>query len=582
LAQINGLSMMTDKVILLNHKKDKRSIGRLFISPGAQPRLLELEEPGLIIGTNLLITYTILRELASPPAATSFPKTLARAIARGLVRMRRFHNRGYCEPSELTPVNISWSQNTYILQPKEVWHDQFVPQTDVLLTSRNTTNLPLTSLSRRFLDDQLGGPYEAKFKLDATQLTDGDVFRAIEKTIGGDFVGSGNASRRLASLLWSLNKRKKEWNIKPVPDKLSHTILDDPREYFIDTFVEQEIQHFLVGRQISMRFGSFLIADPYATKPILDLSQRIRQHVFQHRYAPPEKGKILSVALFGTPGSGKSHLAKEIARSIDPMEEIFARKEFNVSQFGGKEQLRQAFADIAGSGLGGKVPLVLWDEFDSVHEAQRGGWLAQFLMPMQDARYFDGREDRWLGTAVFVFIGGTFADAAEFRRWASKEAKDEDSKPPESVILKGRDFHSRLFASLNMPPITYYKDGENGKRQQIIVGADDNNDYKRLARAVFLRESLWTLSKELGRRALEDIEPEMLNFLLNVPLRHGARSLRQILMACLVNAPDVLRRRHLPPKDFLAEHIETTNVLLPDGSVANRIEGVLSALFPDM
>ena len=29
-------------------------------------------------------------------------------------------------------------------------------------------------------------------------------------------------------------------------------------------------------------------------------------------------------------------------------------------------------------------------------------------MPMQDARYFDRHEEKPLGTAVFVFIGGTF------------------------------------------------------------------------------------------------------------------------------------------------------------------------------
>ena len=207
------------------------------------------------------------------------------------------------------------------------------------------------------------------------------------------------------------------------------------------------------------------------------------------------------------------------------------RKEFNVSQFGGKEQLRQAFADIAGSALGGRVPLVLWDEFDSVLDGHRGGWLAQFLMPMQDAKYFDGREERWLGTAVFVFIGGTFADAASFRRWASEEREVEKGKPPESVVLKGRDFHSRLFATLNTPSITYYRECKDadelekqGGARQEIFRSNSVNDYTRLARAVFLRELLLKRPKSLERRALKDVDPPMLKFLLNVPLRHGARS----------------------------------------------------------
>ena len=50
-------------------------------------------------------------------------------------------------------------------------------------------------------------------------------------------------------------------------------------------------------------------------------------------------------------------------------DEIFSRLEFNISQFAGKDQLIHAFEEVAAQGLGGKVPLVLWDEFDTATTA---------------------------------------------------------------------------------------------------------------------------------------------------------------------------------------------------------------------
>ena len=74
-------------------------------------------------------------------------------------------------------------------------------------------------------------------------------------------------------------------------------------------------------------------------------------------------------------------------------------------------------------------------------------------MPMQDAHFFDGRERRAIGTAVFVFIGGTFPTAQDFRNWACETEKTKDGRPPNSVLLKARDFHSRLYTALDMPQI---------------------------------------------------------------------------------------------------------------------------------
>jgi AAA domain (dynein-related subfamily) len=310
-----------------------------------------------------------------------------------------------------------------------------------------------------------------------------------------------------------------------------------------------------------MQFGNFAMADPKEAAPILDLAQRVRQHVLRHRYNSPEKGSVFNFALFGSPGSGKSFLAREIARLIDLKGAIFSPDEFNLSQFTEPAQLTRALEVIASKSVGGKVPLVLWDEFDSVIDRQRGGWLARFLMPMQDAHFFDGRQKWPIGTAVFVFIGGTFPTAEEFRAWACRTTKP-DEPPSEAVLLKARDFHSRLYTALDMPSIVEKDEcvsSATGHQCQIFR-TDWVNSYAKLARAVLLREFFRNNSK-IGKTVfLRRVEDDLCKFLLAIPLRHGARSLQRIVEACLVSKPSRVSMLHLPPPHFLAEHIETENV----------------------
>ena len=134
------------------------------------------------------------------------------------------------------------------------------------------------------------------------------------------------------------------------------------------------------------------MANPDEAGSILDLAQRIKQHVLKNRRNSTDKGKVFNFALFGSPGSGKSFLAHEMAKSIDPKNDIFSVIEHNLSQFTETNQLKGALEAITSKSVGGKVPFVLWDEFDSVFEQKRGGWLARFLMPMQDAHFFDRHE----------------------------------------------------------------------------------------------------------------------------------------------------------------------------------------------
>ena len=137
------------------------------------------------------------------------------------------------------------------------------------------------------------------------------------------------------------------------------------------------------------------------------------------------------------------------------------------------------------------------------------------------------------------------------------------------MLLKGRDFHSRLYKALDMPSIIELDKsspatGDGGAnrprhRRQLFMTSWENS-YAKLARAVLLRQFFRNNSKVGKTVFLKSVEDDLCRFMLAIPLRHGARSLQRIVEACLVSKPSNVRMMHLPPTDFLAEHIETENV----------------------
>lgn len=517
-------------------RDDKRPLGRLFALPGAQPGLSEFEEHSRTIGVHTLLTHAILEQLVKKPKGTNFDLP----IRLGLMRSSRLRSRGYCDPEEL--FKIEDRPNYHIGLPREVWKEECRDATDLLLLFK----------IKDAATKQRPGPYEVECKFASRESTGLRIFTTMEKKIEDEFVASPKNCICVAG------------DVKEIPDfKKMHWIPIEGNKCMLplDSFARNEIETFKVRQRISMQFGNFAMADPDEAAPILDLAQRIRQHVLCNRYNSPNKASVFNFALFGSPGSGKSFLAREIARSIDPNGLIFSQDEYNLSQFTDLSQLTDAFEAIASKSVGGKVPFVLWDEFDTVIDSQRGGWLARFLMPMQDAHFFEDRERRPIGTAVFVFIGGTFPTAMEFRNWAC-QTKKEGEKPPESVLLKARDFHSRLYTALDMPSILEEDTCPNdhsGRRCQNFSTEWDNS-YTKLARAVLLRE-FFRKKPEVGNKVfLTRVHPDLCRFLLAIPLRHGARSLQRIVEACLVSKPSSVSMLHLPPPHFLAEHIETNNV----------------------
>jgi hypothetical protein len=225
-------------------------------------------------------------------------------------------------------------------------------------------------------------------------------------------------------------------------------------------------------------------------------------------YAAAPASKPLSIVVFGAPGNGKSFGISEIAQNILP--ELVKKMEFNVSQFTGSGDLAAAFHQVRDVIIGGKLPLVFFDEFDSDRDGRPLGWLKSFLMPMQDGKFKDGAGDHPTGKCILVFAGGT---SPTFEDFVSPLKSGDAKTVREFKDVKGPDFISRLRGTVNVL-------GPNR------LSADDDNYI--LRRALLLRGLLQRKPALRGTPA--PVNDNVLRAMLLAPnYKYGARSMEAIL-----------------------------------------------------
>ena len=251
-----------------------------------------------------------------------------------------------------------------------------------------------------------------------------------------------------------------------------------------------------------LSFGALTTVDRWE----IEAFQNIRNLIVG--YASDNSVRPLSIAVFGSPGSGKSFGVTQIAQNVLPGK--VEKLEFNVSQFTGLVDLSAAFQKVRDVILTGKLPLVFFDEFDSDKDGTPLGWIKSFLMPMQDGKFKDESGEHPLGKCILVFAGGTSASFAEF---IIPMQSDDPEEQQTFKNIKGPDFVSRLKGTINVL-------GPNPK--------DENDNNYILRRALLLRS---LCERKLGiKKGVAPVSPNIIWAMLLVPLyKHGARSMEAIL-----------------------------------------------------
>jgi len=280
-------------------------------------------------------------------------------------------------------------------------------------------------------------------------------------------------------------------------------------------------------------FGNLKTADRAEIESFRSIRNLMQEYIYSRSSSRP-----LSIAVFGTPGSGKSFGVTEVAKSI--AKEQVERLEFNISQFRSPSDLITAFHKVRDIALAGKIPLIFFDEFDSSFEGKLG-WLKYFLSPMQDGTFRDGETIHPIGRSIFVFAGGIYPTFAAF----SQEDKDsaKELTPEELKNSKVPDFISRIRGYVNIP-------GPNP------VNSDDK--IFTIRRAMLLRSLLERRAKQIfNNNKQARIDPCLLRALIKVPLyKHGARSMEAIIDMSMLNGRKSWEQAYLPAKEQLKLHVD--------------------------
>lgn len=320
-----------------------------------------------------------------------------------------------------------------------------------------------------------------------------------------------------------------------------------------------------------IEFGRLVLIERTEIESFRSARNAIRDYAKQYG-REKTKGRPISIAVFGPPGSGKSFAIRQIVENVNQSLPDMPRKleivEFNVAQFRSVADLESAADRLASKNNDNVTPVAFFDEFDSSMGTDRLGWLKYFLAPMQEGIFYGTSRTILFGPAIFVFGGGLFHRFDEFAapsadhhpRTRGELDGESDLRHQDFREKKGPDFVSRLLGHIDILPI----DRSPGMYKFVI------------RRAILLRSLLQAKGVIVDRTEYKEanIDEDVLHALLTIDrYRHGVRSMEAIVRMCSP-IDGRIEKASLPSRAQMAMHVDAEAfVILMNRGRLRRLEG---------
>ena len=375
-------------------------------------------QSGSIPEYNAFMVASCLRELVAlngndvMNSTDEFCNSLKTGIKDGLWRMLLQFHLGYPEPQKADETDIKPKEDLYrLIYNKEL----VVPETALGNNEKNLYVTHDTPLDNYNGDDMKmpSATWQSRFWKYCTTTENAATYR-----------------RSLPRFMppWLIE----QWWDKGGQDTEAETDADkrNRQSDFLNNIVRRGLRRLSTDGNIQLKFpfahfGEWDVADPEEIGMFRSLHALMRKYISNENDKKP-----FGLAVFGAPGSGKSHGVIEIAKHAFNVEKKEDLKliECNLAQFMEPDDLYRKLMEARSSMTrDGQVPIIFLDEFDAKLGEDEFGWFKHLLAPLQDGTFTYDKTLFHIGKAFIVCAGGLNHSFQEFE-WKSSEERYKHAK----------------------------------------------------------------------------------------------------------------------------------------------------------